>query len=110
MSDTTTNNASTTTVNNEVAQNNEEVSLPTLSPSLFFSSNLTRSRTSTFVSKQVKKTIVETENKNENVSATTETKEEKKIVTKVDSLFLNFAKTRRSEISRFVNRRRRRKF
>ena len=36
MSDTTTNNASTTTVNNEVAQNNEEVSLPTLSPSLFF--------------------------------------------------------------------------
>ena len=36
MSDTTTNNASTTNVNNEVAQNNEEVSLPTLSPSLFF--------------------------------------------------------------------------
>ena len=45
MSDTTTNNASTTTVNNEVTQNNEEVSLPTLSPSLFFSSNLTRSPT-----------------------------------------------------------------
>ena len=91
MSDTTTNNASTTkTVNKELTQNNDEVSLPELFLRVFFfSSNVTRSD-STFVSisKQVKKTIVETENKNEKISSTTETKEEeKKIVTKVCSLF-----------------------
>ena len=71
MSDTTTNNASTTkTVNKELTQNNDEVSLPELFLRVFFfSSNVTRSD-STFVSisKQVKKTIVETENKNEKIS------------------------------------------